>query len=120
MTEKGITETSEFVRFVCALANTVANVLEDGKVKLLELPQLMMLLPKLLPAVQGANEIPGELADLTEEEIKELVELVKVELNLKNDAENLAAQFVLATFVLIKAIHQLVRLTKKDKEDTTV
>jgi len=26
----------------------------------------------------------------------------------------------LATFVLIKAIHQLVRLTKKDKEDTTV
>lgn len=116
MTPKTIKETSEFVRFVCGLANTISEVLEDGKVKLVELPMLFMLVPKLIPAVQGANEIPEELEDLTEAEIQELVEVVKSELKLNDQAEDLAAQFVFATFVLIKAIHELVRLTKKDTE----
>ena len=120
MTEKGIKETSDFVVFVCRLANTVSSVLADGKVSIVEYPSLFMLIPHLVPAIQGAKEIPAELADLSETEVYQLTDLVKKELKLTGVPGNIdaiAAQFVFATFTLIKAIHDLIELTKKEESE---
>lgn len=116
MTKTVIKETSEFLTFVCRLANTVSSVLEDNKVSILELPQLLLLFPQLVPAVNGAKDIPSELADLDEQELIQLTNLVRQELKLSEkhgDIEFITHQFVFVTFALIKAIHDLAELTKK-------
>lgn len=51
----------------------------DGKVNVMDLPHLMDLLAKssiLIEAAKGAESIPAELKDLTEDEVKQIVSLV--------------------------------------------
>lgn len=73
--KKGLKESLELLEGVRIVVDAVDEVLEDGKVGLEDLPKLLPLLQdfqKLMDAVSGIREIPGELKDLDESEVLQL------------------------------------------------
>jgi hypothetical protein len=78
-------ELKEVLSFLCALANTIGEVSEDGKVSKSEALALLPLLYKVPSAIDGIGEIPDEVADLSQEDIEELAQMVKDELDLPQD-----------------------------------
>ena len=81
----GIKEISEVVKFVCALGNAIGEAAKDGQVSLGDAAGLIPLLYKLPSAVDGIDQIPAEVKDLSEDEMAELAQLVKDELDLPQD-----------------------------------
>lgn len=75
-------ELKEVLSFVCALANTIGEVSEDGKVSKTEALTLLPLLYKVPSAIDGIGEIPTEVSDLSQEDIDELAQMIKNELEL--------------------------------------
>lgn len=72
----GIKETSEVLDGLKLLATEAGKVLEDGKVNLKDLPVLLDLVQNvgvLKAAVDGAEEAPKEIKDLTQEEVAVLL-----------------------------------------------
>lgn len=74
---KNIKETKEVIEFLVILANAVAESLRDGKFNWLDFGAFFALIPQMGPAVNGIVEVPAELADLTEDERAEIVELIQ-------------------------------------------
>ena len=73
----GIKETAEFVNLVVAIAGVIKGAGADGKVDTNDLALLIQVFPHLGSAVDGIGEIPKELADLDETEIKEIADKVE-------------------------------------------
>lgn len=71
-------------KFVTAIVDSIAD---DGKIGLSDFPKFISPVVSLPAAISGIGEVPAELADLTPEEKSELVELVKEELDLGENAE---------------------------------
>lgn len=78
-------ELKEVLSFVCALANTIGEVSEDGKVSRSEAMALLPLLYKVPSALDGISDIPSEVSELSQEDIEELAKMVKDELDLPQD-----------------------------------
>lgn len=64
----GIKESGELATFFGRFASVSASVMEDGKVKWLELTQFLNIIPTIKPAYEGIAEVPKEFADLDENE----------------------------------------------------
>ncbi len=71
-------ETTELVTALAKVLRDVAKHGDDGKVKLLV--SLLGDSGAILTGLQGADKIPAEIKDLTEEEITELYQIVETEL----------------------------------------
>jgi len=80
-----IKETKEMIKFVCAIANGAGNALEDGEVGWEDAMFIMDGLLSAPAAFDGADNIPAELADLSEAEVDELIECINEELDLPQD-----------------------------------
>jgi hypothetical protein len=78
-------ELKDVLSFVCALANTIGEISEDGKVSKSEALALLPLLYKVPSALDGIGEIPEEVSDLSQEDIAELAQMVKDELDIPQD-----------------------------------
>lgn len=104
----GVKELSDVVKFVCATASAVAEAAKDGKVSLGDATALVPLLYKLPSAVDGFDKIPGEVADLDDAELQDLLLLVKNELNLPNhkleEAVEDALGIALQLYALVKKL----------------
>lgn len=78
-------ELKEALLFVCALANSIGEIAEDGKMSLSDATHLIPLLFKIPSAIDGMADIPSEVAEMDLEDIEKLAQLVKDELDLPQD-----------------------------------
>ena len=78
-----VKELSEAAKFVCAVANAIAEAAADGKISLADATHLVPLMYKLPAAVDGLNEVV--LADIGLDELAVIVADVKEALDLPND-----------------------------------
>ena len=100
----GVKELSDVLKFVCATASAVAEAAKDGKVSLGDATALVPLLYKLPSAVDGWDKLPGEVADLDDAELQDLLLLVKQELDLPNDKLEEAAEEALGIALQLYAL----------------
>lgn len=64
----GIENTNDIILFISELAKTFKKANQDGSIDLMDALKAMHLLPALVAAVKGSDEIKDELLDLTGEE----------------------------------------------------
>ena len=83
--EVGIKETKEMIGFIVELGNGVGKSLEDGEWNVTDFVHFMDALMMAPAAFQGMNQIPAEFGDLSEAEIKELVDYVVEEFDIPQD-----------------------------------
>jgi hypothetical protein len=107
----GIEETKDAVIFLTSLANAITESLADGGITLSDYPKFIKPVTKLFPAISGINQVPRELEDLKEDEKAELVELVKNELNVNANVEEIVAQAIDIAFE-IKVLADLIQNSK--------
>lgn len=78
-------ELKDVLSFVCALANTIGEISDDGKISRTEVLALLPLLYKIPTAIDGIGEIPSEVSELNQEDIEGLAQMVKDELDIPQD-----------------------------------
>ena len=78
-------ELKELLSFMCSLANAIGEASDDGKISRGEVIGMLPLLYNVPSAFDGITEIPSEVADLSQEDIEELAQMVKDELDLPQD-----------------------------------
>jgi hypothetical protein len=82
---KGIEETKDGVRLIARFINACDESLADGKITAWDAKNFIGLVPAIKPALEGAKNIPSELAELDENEKKEVDNVWCEELDLHND-----------------------------------
>jgi hypothetical protein len=112
----GLVETKQAIDFAIALGKAVENSQEDGVWNLMDIPNFIPAIMKLLPAVQGGEQIPIEFVQLTPEQLDELKAYVTAELDL-NDEE--VEAFIEDAFKVMLDIFMLVKLYFTPSEDVT-
>lgn len=91
----GIQETKDVIIFGASLGNAIGESLEnDGKITLGEYTNFIPALLKVPAALTGITDVKAELLDLDETEKVELIEFVKSEFDIADDA---AEEFVEST-----------------------
>lgn len=100
----GIKEISEAVKFVCAVANAIGEAAKDGEISLGDAAHLVPLLYKLPTAVDGIAEIANEARDLSQDEIDEIVQMIKDDLDLPQDKVESGIEDALSIAVQIYAL----------------
>lgn len=101
---EGTKETKDVIEFLCALVNAIADASADGKVTLGEAAALLPVLYKLPAAIDGIDAIPDEASDFTQDELDELSELIKEELDLPNDRVEAAVEQLVDMAVKLYAL----------------
>jgi len=87
---RGVKETLEAVSFIAAIANMVFSLIAKGWTGLGWITIVWNIIPlvsKAIPAVQGLNDVPQELDDLSPEEKEEVLEALKKHLLFSDDVE---------------------------------
>lgn len=104
----GIKETKEVVAFALDLGFRIKEALADGKIDVGEAIGIGFSIPgPLIKAIGGISQVPAEIADLDDEEIVELSEMIADKFGLNADVERLLAyalKWVAATIELVGAI----------------
>ena len=103
----GMTETKQAIDFAIALGKAIEVSAEDGTWNLLDIPNFIPALAKLLPAFEGAEQIPFEFQQLTPEQLDELKAYVTAELDLNDDE---VEAFIEDAFKVLLDIFMLVKL----------
>ncbi len=103
----GLTETKQAVDFAIALGKGIEASAQDGKWNLVDIPNFIPALAQLLPAFEGADQIPFEFTALSPEQIDELKAYVNANLDLADDE---AEAFIEDAFKVMLDIFMLVKL----------
>lgn len=85
-------ELSEAIKFVCALANSIGEIAEDGKMTLADATHLVPLLFKLPAAIEGMDQIPSEVSELSSADLAVLMQMVRDDLDLPQDKIEIAIE----------------------------
>lgn len=76
----------EVVSFVIAMGTGIEKSLkEDGQLTISDLPNLFPALFKIMPAIEGLENVPVYIKAMNKEEADEIFEYVKTELELESD-----------------------------------
>lgn len=102
----GLKETKEAVDFAISLGMAIDGALEDGKVSFTDIPLFLPTFIKLVPAIEGADQIPLEFKLATQEEIDELKEFIRTKLELRDED---LEKFIEDSFAVILTIWTLVK-----------
>jgi len=90
-----IEETKDVLKSLCGLGNAVAaSLADDGKITLSDYPKFIGPVISLPAAISGIQEVPKELADLTEQEKQELIDFVESELEVGEKAEEVTVRLL--------------------------
>lgn len=117
VTMSRISETKELVKFLCRTTNAIVeSVKDDGKITIKDLFKFGGAVTSLFPAIAGITNIPSELQDLDETERDELQSIVKEELNLSNNVEQVIELSLVIAADLKKLINIVKTLKKNDVE----
>lgn len=105
--EIGIDETKDVVLFATLFADSIIKALADGKITFADAPYFFGAMIKLPKAISGIDKVPSEISDLDENEMKELIQIVKDNLGVPTDQCKIVVEkslaLVYAAFDLIKA-----------------
>lgn len=101
----GINETKDVVLFAVLFANALMKTFADNKVSLTDLPHFFNVALKLPAALSGINKVPAEIKDVDENEIKELIQIIKDNLGLETDQAKVVLQ---KSLNLVYAVYDLV------------
>lgn len=105
----GIEETKEVVTAGLSLANAIIASLEDDRFTLSDALNFIKPVTDLPSAIIDIQYVPGELADLTDEEVDEIIGMVREKLDVDSyKAKRIAEE-------AIKSLYQLYRLTEAIK-----
>lgn len=69
-------ETKEAIVAIAALITSGKASLDDGKLGFTDALEFVDDIPKVFVAIQGADQIPSELAEMSDEDMDELEEMV--------------------------------------------
>jgi hypothetical protein len=78
-----IKETKECLNFALSLGSAIARSLEDGKFSFSDLVYFFSAMQTATDAIEGAQYIPGELADMSKEEKAELIRFATSKFNIE-------------------------------------
>jgi len=78
-------ELKDVLSFMCSLANAIGEASDDGKISRGEALGMLPLLYNIPSVIDGISEIPSEVSELGQEDVEELAQMVKDELNLPQD-----------------------------------
>lgn len=92
MGDKGIKETTELLAAAISLGNSIGLALEDGKISVGDLPAFLSPVLKLPAALAGIDEVPSEMADLSQEEREELYAYVRDNFDIPTDKIEVAIE----------------------------
>ena len=113
----GFKETKEVLDAMIALGKAIEASMEDGKISLTDIPNFILFLTKIMPAIEGVEEVPFEFQVAKPEEIAELKAYLKEELDLEDDK---IEQFIEDCFKVALDIYMLTSLyfsgDKKNEE----
>lgn len=108
MEKVGVAQTKEVLDLVLGLVKAGQDSLKDGKIGLEDLTNLLQVLPKVIPAIEGVSLLDDEFKDLSVEEGAELIAYVAAKLAIENEkAKEVAVkalQSALSVLALVKAI----------------
>lgn len=107
----GINESKDLVRFGLLCGKAAAKALEDGKISIFDLRHLVPLLQPLAHAIDGIEQVPAEIRDLSPEEFQELLQTISDEFELRD--ERLEEQ-IQAALTVAKNIAQLAKSLLND------
>jgi hypothetical protein len=82
----GIEQTKDVVKFVVALGVGAAKSYEDKKLSFMDLANFLGAVTAFPAAISGISEVPAELADMDATERQELVDYIKEEFDIPQDA----------------------------------
>lgn len=108
----GVKDTKEVVVFMAALANAIDLAGQDGKFDIGDAALLMGPLMKAGPALSDIKNVKLELADLSEEEKKELLELSAQELSLSNEK---VEKVVMSSLKILGEVQTIIACIKEMK-----
>ena len=107
-----IKNTKELVIFATSLVNNADKAMADGKVSLTDSTLLFEPIRKAGPAIDDLHLVPAELSDLDELEGAELNELVKQELDLRDDIAEEITEDVIVLAVQIALVLRKIRTAR--------
>lgn len=110
----GIDQLKAAVKLAVNLGEGVEAATADGKIEVAEVAQWVVDLIPIIQVIQERELLVEEIRDLDIDEIDELVEYAKEELNLENDNVEEVIEKVLDAIVIVV---ELVQLFKKDEEE---
>ena len=102
----GLKETKEVVDFAIALGHGVEGAMEDKQITLSDVPLFFPAFVKLVPAIEGADQIALEFKLASQEEIDELKAYVNSKLDLKDEQ---LEKFIEDAFGLVLTVWSLVK-----------
>lgn len=108
MNQLGIKETKELLVFTSRLANAIDKTLADGKVTVTDAVYIFDPLSAAKDGIDGIGQVDNEIADLSEQEAVELVELFALELDLSNNlAESLAEEGLALGVAIVNFVNKV-------------
>jgi len=106
-------ETKDAMEFVLRAAEATEKALEDGKFTFMDFPSFVPVMGLLSGAVDGAKQIPSELKSMTEDDKKELFEIIET-LKLKEpDHEAIAEEGLKLISCVVKLVGMIQDARKK-------
>lgn len=113
----GITELKEALLFVINLAEGVDKAMEDGSPGLADVIHLYPALQSAPNAFKGAQNIPDEISDLTDEEFEELSEYIQNEFDINDDELEEFVEYAVATLInIVLLINKFKELRGEDTQ----
>lgn len=100
-------QTKQMLDAAIALGQGFEKSLADGKLSLLDIPNFIAFFTVLIPAIEGAEEIPYEFATSDPEQLEELKQYLKTKLDLEDDQ---LESFIEDAFDVLTKIYALVKL----------
>ena len=97
-------ETKEVLDFVISLGNALGESLEDGEISYSDIMNFWEPISSIADAIEGASEIPSEIAELSQEELADLVEYSKNKFDIPQESVEEIIEDSLSIGLLIIAL----------------
>lgn len=115
----GFKETKEVLDAMIALGKAIEASMSDDKISLTDIPNFILFLTKIMPAIEGVENVPFEFQVADPEQIAELKQYLKDELDIEDDK---VEQFIEDCFKVALDIYMLISLyftVQTDEAETT-
>lgn len=103
MNEK-VDDLRDLLALVVEVVDCTAQVAKDGQLNFSDITAVWSVIEKIGPAMFGIGHVPAELKDLTPDELTDLLNFVKLELDYANTSE--AKEVVDKAFKALRACYE--------------
>ena len=105
-------ETKELLSFAIEFVEAVLKSLEDGKINVSDIMNFRNVIPKIGPAISGADRIKDELMLLDSKQMSELSEFFKREFDIKDDRAEAIVESVIDLVIAFLSTAKKVKAKK--------